>query len=141
MTGVIRAYFPFFQAISVVFLYDDLIARDKVNLDIFWLKNDTLDDPDLLPQRSSAPHWLVAQIVTRLSPRARASRRHWQCQRASLAGSTPTSRRHQTCGARMSATFSSGHAVPDEGIMYGANGLGNGGQKILVAPFRNCARI
>ena len=27
----------------------DLIARDKVNLDIFWLKDDTLDDPDLLP--------------------------------------------------------------------------------------------
>jgi type I restriction enzyme M protein len=27
----------------------DLLARDKVNLDIFWLKDDTLDDPDLLP--------------------------------------------------------------------------------------------
>jgi hypothetical protein len=27
----------------------DLVARDKVNLDIFWLKDDALDDPDLLP--------------------------------------------------------------------------------------------
>jgi type I restriction enzyme M protein len=27
----------------------ELIARDKVNLGIFWLKDDTLDDPDLLP--------------------------------------------------------------------------------------------
>jgi sulfate adenylyltransferase subunit 1 (EFTu-like GTPase family) len=26
-----------------------LAARDKVNLDIFWLKDDTLDAPDLLP--------------------------------------------------------------------------------------------
>ena len=30
------------------FAHADLIARDKINLDIFWLKDDTLDDPDLL---------------------------------------------------------------------------------------------
>jgi type I restriction enzyme M protein len=26
-----------------------LLARDKVNLDIFWVKDHALDDPDLLP--------------------------------------------------------------------------------------------
>jgi type I restriction enzyme M protein len=40
----------------------DLIARDKVNLDIFWLKDDTLDDPDLLPP----PDEIAAEIVENL---------------------------------------------------------------------------
>ena len=31
------------------FPLETLLARDKVNLDIFWLKDNTLDDPDLLP--------------------------------------------------------------------------------------------
>src|SRR5258705_12500172 len=30
------------------FPHAELVARDKINLDIFWLKDDTLDDPDLL---------------------------------------------------------------------------------------------
>ena len=37
----------------------DLIARDKINLDIFWLKDDTLDDPDLLPP----PDEIAAETV------------------------------------------------------------------------------
>jgi type I restriction enzyme M protein len=44
------------------FAYTDLIARDKVNLDIFWLKDDTLDDPDLLPP----PAEIAAEIVENL---------------------------------------------------------------------------
>lgn len=32
---------------------------DKLNLDIFWLKNDSLEDPDNLPE----PEILAAQIV------------------------------------------------------------------------------
>jgi len=40
----------------------ELIARDKVNLDIFWLKDDTLDDPDLLPP----PEEIAAEIVENL---------------------------------------------------------------------------
>jgi type I restriction enzyme M protein len=44
------------------FAYPDLIARDKVNLDIFWLKDDTLDDPDLLPP----PDEIAAEIVENL---------------------------------------------------------------------------
>ena len=44
------------------FAYADLVGRDKVNLDIFWLKDDTLDDPDLLP----APEEVAAEIVENL---------------------------------------------------------------------------
>ena len=44
------------------FAYADLVARDKVNLDIFWLKDDTLDDPDLLPP----PEEVAAEIVENL---------------------------------------------------------------------------
>jgi type I restriction enzyme M protein len=40
----------------------DLVARDKVNLDIFWLKDDALDDPDLLPP----PEEVAAEIVENL---------------------------------------------------------------------------
>jgi hypothetical protein len=43
-------------------LYADLIKRDKINLDIFWLKDDTLDDPDLLPP----PDEIAAEIVESL---------------------------------------------------------------------------
>ena len=44
------------------FAYAELVARDKVNLDIFWLKDDTLDDPDLLPP----PDEIAAEIVENL---------------------------------------------------------------------------
>ena len=39
-----------------------LLSRDKVNLDIFWLKDDRLDDPDLLPP----PDEIAAEIVESL---------------------------------------------------------------------------
>ncbi|TKW73606.1 MAG: SAM-dependent DNA methyltransferase, partial [Bradyrhizobium icense] len=41
---------------------ETLLARDKVNLDIFWLKDDALDDPDLLPP----PEEVAAEIVESL---------------------------------------------------------------------------
>jgi type I restriction enzyme M protein len=44
------------------FSYDQLTKRDKFNLDIFWLKDDSLDDPDLLP----APDEIAAEIVESL---------------------------------------------------------------------------
>jgi type I restriction enzyme M protein len=44
------------------FAYTDVIKRDKINLDIFWLKDDTLDDPDLLPP----PDEIAAEIVESL---------------------------------------------------------------------------
>jgi type I restriction enzyme M protein len=42
--------------------YDEVIARDKTNLDIFWPKDDALEDTDNLP----APDILAAEIVEQL---------------------------------------------------------------------------
>lgn len=42
--------------------YDELVARDKTNLDIFWLKDDALEDTENLP----APDILAAEIVEQL---------------------------------------------------------------------------
>ncbi len=44
------------------FTYDEIIARDKTNLDIFWMKDDSLEDADNLP----APAILAAEIVEQL---------------------------------------------------------------------------
>jgi type I restriction enzyme M protein len=44
------------------FPLDALLARDKVNLDIFWLKDHALDDPDLLPP----PDEVAAEVVESL---------------------------------------------------------------------------
>jgi type I restriction enzyme M protein len=61
------------------FGYADLIARDKINLDIFWLKDDTLEDPDLLPP----PDEVAAEIVVDLE----AALERFKKVAASLAGS------------------------------------------------------
>ncbi len=42
-----------------VFGYDDLIKRDKVSLDIFWLKDDSLEDSANLPE----PDVIAAEIA------------------------------------------------------------------------------
>ena len=44
------------------FAYEELIQRDKLNLDIFWLKDDSLEDIDSLPE----PDVLAAEIVENL---------------------------------------------------------------------------
>ena len=41
------------------YTYDELIQRDKVSLDVFWLRDDSLEDTDNLP----APNILAAEIV------------------------------------------------------------------------------
>ncbi|MGI8711492.1 MAG: SAM-dependent DNA methyltransferase, partial [Acidimicrobiales bacterium] len=41
------------------FTYDELIERDKVSLDVFWLRDESLDDTDNLP----APGVIAAEIV------------------------------------------------------------------------------
>lgn len=41
------------------FSYDDLLKRDKVNLDIFWLKDESLEDSANLP----APEIIAAEIT------------------------------------------------------------------------------
>jgi hypothetical protein len=42
------------------FAYDDLLKRDKVNLDIFWLKDESLEESANLP----AP-----EVIARRSPK------------------------------------------------------------------------
>jgi type I restriction enzyme M protein len=44
------------------FSYEELAQRDKLNLDIFWLKDDSLEDIDNLPE----PDVLSAEIVENL---------------------------------------------------------------------------
>lgn len=44
------------------FTYEELIERDKLNLDIFWLKDDSLEDIDSLPE----PDVLAQEIVENL---------------------------------------------------------------------------
>jgi len=44
------------------FNYDELIARDKANLDVFWLKDESLEDTENLP----APEILAQEIVEQL---------------------------------------------------------------------------
>ena len=39
--------------------YDELVARDKASLDIFWLKDDSLEDSENLPE----PGIIAAEIV------------------------------------------------------------------------------
>ncbi len=58
---------------------DALLARDKVNLDIFWLKDDSLDDPLCCRhQTRSQPRWWRAwnwhSISSVVSPRRSALR-------------------------------------------------------------------
>ena len=41
------------------FTYDELIARDKASLDLFWLKAESLEDSSKLPD----PHILAEEIA------------------------------------------------------------------------------
>ena len=45
------------------FTYDELMARDKANLDITWLRDDSLEDLDNLP----APEIIAREIVEDLT--------------------------------------------------------------------------
>ena len=44
------------------FTYDELLQRDKVNLDIFWIKDESLEDTENLPE----PEVLAMEIVENL---------------------------------------------------------------------------
>ena len=41
------------------FTYDELVARDKASLDVFWLRDESLEDTDNLP----APEIIAAEII------------------------------------------------------------------------------
>jgi len=53
------------------YAYEELVKRDKVNLDIFWLKDEALEESANLP----APE-LIAQEITDDLERARTVRHH-----------------------------------------------------------------
>lgn len=44
------------------FTYEELMKRDKVNLDIFWLKDESLEDSENLP----APEIIAREIIENL---------------------------------------------------------------------------
>lgn len=44
------------------FSYDELMQRDKVSLDIFWLRDESLDDSSSLP----APEVIAEEIIENL---------------------------------------------------------------------------
>ncbi|WP_211248297.1 hypothetical protein [Halomonas halodenitrificans] len=50
------------QTCAGPYSYDELIQRDKLNLDIFWLKDDSLEDMESLPE----PDVLATEIVENL---------------------------------------------------------------------------
>ena len=51
-----------FQAFS----YDDLVKRDKASLDIFWLKDESLEDSDNLPDPAILAREIVESLETAL---------------------------------------------------------------------------
>ena len=54
------------------FDYEELVARDKANLDIFWLRDESLEDSDNLPGPDVLAREIVEELKTALvnpSPR------------------------------------------------------------------------
>ena len=47
------------RVVGGAFTYEELLARDKVNLDIFWLRDESLEDSANLPN----PDVLATEIV------------------------------------------------------------------------------
>jgi type I restriction enzyme M protein len=48
------------------FTYEEIIKRDKTNLDIFWLKDESLEDLDKLPSPDIIANELVDELQNAL---------------------------------------------------------------------------
>ena len=48
------------------FSYEDILKRDKTNLDIFWIKDESLDDLDKLPSPDIIANELVEDLQSAL---------------------------------------------------------------------------
>ena len=48
------------------FSYDELMQRGKVNLDIFWLRDESLEDTDNLPEPDELAEEIVANLAAAL---------------------------------------------------------------------------
>ncbi|MCA1954888.1 MAG: type I restriction-modification system subunit M [Anaerolinea sp.] len=49
-----------------VFSYEELIARDKVNLDIFWLRDEAMEDSDHLPEPDALAREILQELESAL---------------------------------------------------------------------------
>ena len=49
------------------FTYDEIIARDKTNLDIFWIKDKTLTDLDKLPDPEDITNSIIENLQQSLN--------------------------------------------------------------------------
>ena len=49
------------------FSYDELVARDKASLDIFWLKDDSLDNLNELPPPDVLQHEIIEHLESALA--------------------------------------------------------------------------
>ena len=58
------------------FTYDEIVARDKVSLDLFWLRDESLEDSANLPTRTSSPRRSQTTCVPRWG-RSRTSSATW----------------------------------------------------------------
>ena len=48
------------------FSYDDLMQRDKVSLDIFWLRDESLEDTENLPEPDELAEDIAANLAAAL---------------------------------------------------------------------------
>ena len=62
------------------FTYEEIIKRDKASLDIFWLRDETLEDTDNLPE----PEVLAAEIIEDLEAALEQFRSIYETQEAEL---------------------------------------------------------
>jgi type I restriction enzyme M protein len=44
------------------YTYDELVKRDKLNLDIFWIKDKNLEDADSLPEPDELAQEIAADL-------------------------------------------------------------------------------
>lgn len=49
------------------FAYDDLVARDKANLDLIWLRDESLEDADSLPPPAVIAREIVDDLEAALA--------------------------------------------------------------------------
>ena len=48
------------------YTYDEIISRDKASLDIFWLKDESLEDSDILPDPAVIARDIIAGLESAL---------------------------------------------------------------------------
>ena len=86
------------------FAYDDLIKRDKVSLDIFWLKDDSLEDSANLPDPDVIAAEIVEDLQAALDQFAQiAAALGNQSSRPDTLGNSPTPRRYDNAKMNIGA--------------------------------------